>query len=357
MKIMQLFYYPGQGGAEQYAYLLAKEAKKDGHETIFIFSEEGPFIEKVEKLGCKVMRVKMRSPFDPLAIKELAAIFKTEKPDIVQTHFLRENFLTISASKFAPVSAIFTTVHRIEPKTIIQAKFNKFYSRGLSKFIAVSEVVKDYLLEEGIKESKIVIVPNGVEIGKFDKAKVRKEIGITAKDQIVSSVARFTEEKGQLNLIKAFSKIKNKNAKLVLVGDGELLEKAKKAAKSERIIFTGGRDKGYEIVGISNLYIQPSKRESFGMSVVEAMMQKIPVLLPDIPAFKYLTKDGKNGELYPSGKVNILAEKIDALLKKPDQTKVKEAYKFVSERFTSEIMWKKTKSLYEHTLKLSAFKK
>ena len=86
MKIMQIMYYPGQGGAEQYAYLLAKYAKKNGHETCFVFGQKGPFEERVKELGCEIYYLKMRSPFDPLAITGLSQLYQKWQPDIVQTH-------------------------------------------------------------------------------------------------------------------------------------------------------------------------------------------------------------------------------------------------------------------------------
>ena len=137
MRIMQIIYYPGQGGAEQYAYLLAKYAKENGHETCFVFGQKGPFVERVKQLGSKIFFLKMRSPFDPLAIIGLNKLYKQWNPEIVQTHFLRENFIAIAANKLTKVKGVFSTVHRLEPKTKTQATINKAYSNGLTKFIAL----------------------------------------------------------------------------------------------------------------------------------------------------------------------------------------------------------------------------
>ena len=362
MKIMQLLYYPGQGGAEQYAYLLAKGAISENNEVIFVFSEEGPLVKRVQKLGCRVIFVKMRSPFDPLAIKKLVKIFKEEKPDVVQTHFLRENFLAISATKFAPVGVIFSTVHRIEPKTEIQARFNKLYSSGLTKFIAASDLSKDYLVSEGVNRHKIVIIPNGAEIIKFNKEKIKKELNIR-NEVVFSYVGRFTAEKGHRILLKAFKSLNLKNAKLILVGDGELKNSIEKYVKrlglENTVIFTGGRDRGYEIIGISDFYIQPSVIENMPISVVEAMLQKIPIIASGNEAHRLLLKEGSLGRLFKNKSDRDLTKEIKEALKdrKDSEKRAANAYKYAKERFTAEVMWTKTKTLYEHALKLSAFKK
>ena len=136
MKILEILYNPWEGGAEEVSYLLAKESLKDGQKVEFVFGKDGPFVQRVKDLGCPVHFVKMRSPFDPIAVWKLRSLFKEIKPDVVHTVFLRENFLSIIAAKISGVKGVFSTVHRVEPKTKIQAFFNRIYSKGLSSFIA-----------------------------------------------------------------------------------------------------------------------------------------------------------------------------------------------------------------------------
>ncbi|MEI7690287.1 MAG: glycosyltransferase [bacterium] len=356
MRIMQIIHYPGQGGAEQYAYLLAKYAKKSGNETCFVFGQKGPLEKRVKELGCETFYLKMRSPFDPLAITGLSRLYKKWKPDVVQTHFLRENFIAIAANKLVPVKAIFSTVHRIEPKTKTQATFNKAYSKGLKKFIAVSELTKDYLVNEGINEHKITMIPNGAEIENFDKNKLKKELGLNPKDIIFSCVARFEPEKNHELLIKAFHKIINRDYKLLLLGEGEQKSKIQKLVQKhkleEKILLLDDSYIGYQIIGISDYYIQASKVESFGITVVEAMLQQVPVVLSDIPAFKALTKNGDFGTLFRENNVNDLKERVEYVL---DHELILEkktglACKYVETRYTAQIMWQKTETLYKHYL-------
>ncbi len=362
MKIMQILHYPGQGGAEQYAYLLAKQALRDGNEVVFVFGQEGPLEQRIKKLGCPIYRVKMRAPYDAIAAKEIADLYKKEKPDIVQTHFMRENFLAVAASKLAPVGAIFQTVHRLEPKTFSQAKVNQIFSLGLTKFIAVSDLAKEYLEKEGIGRHKIVVIPNGAEIGKFNKEKIKKELGI-GKEKVISYVGRFTAEKGHDILLKAFKELKPKKIKLILVGDGpdksKYLKYVEKHELKNRVIFTGNRDNGYQVIGISDIYVQPSQIENMPISIIEAMLQKIPIVASANDAHKAMLKDGLHGKLFRNKSYKDLKVRLEQTL--ADETeakeKAKEAYKFVKKRFTAEIMWTKTKRLYQNALQNSAFKK
>ncbi len=349
-------YYPGQGGAEQYAYLLAKYAKQSGHQTCFVFGQKGPFEERVKELGCEIYYLKMRSPFDPLAITGLSQLYQKWQPDIVQTHFLRENFIAIAANKLVSVKAIFSTVHRLEPKTKAQAAFNRAYSKGLTKFIAVSELTKDYLVAEGINEYRITTIPNGVEILDYNKACLKKELGLRENELVFACVARFEAEKKHDLLIKAFSQLENRNYKLLLLGTGSLKGKIEtlvgKKKLEQRVIFLDQKYLGYQVIGVSDYYVQASQLESFGLTVVEAMLQKRPVIVSDLPAFKALTKNGSLGTLFKASSQKDLKDKIVEVLENDRAIKKKTAlaYDYAKNRYTAEIMWQKTEALYKHFL-------
>ncbi len=352
MKIVHVINYPGQGGMEKYAYLLAKYAINSGHSVEFVFGGEGPLVNQVNNIGCHVHMLKMRAPYDLVAVYNLVKLLKNLKPDVVHTHFMRENFLVIDASRFVKIPAIFSTVHRLEPKSSLQASVNQLYSKGLTKFIAVSPLAKEYLLNEGIKESKIITIPNGAEIGEFDKNNIRKRYSLTKKDIIFAYVGRFSEEKGHEILIRAFAKSHKANWKLLLVGDGELIESMKGLAQklkiSNKIIFTGAIENGYEAIAVANYYVQPSKIENMPISVVEAMLLGVPVLASNCSAHNWLLKNGEFGILFKNGNINSLIAGFSEIIgDKSTMNKAKNAQEYALSHFTATKMWENTEKLYQ----------
>lgn len=351
MKILQIINYPGQGGAEQVAYNIAKCAKEEGYEADFIFGGEGPLVKKVKNMGCRVDIIDMPTFYNLGAILRLRKYFKKNKPDIVITHFLRENFLAVEASRLTSVKKIYSFVHRIEPKTKAQSFLNKAFSRGMTGFIAVSPLAEDYLLKEGVKKDKIRVIKNGVEIGIFDEARIRKELGLKS-EKIITYVGRFTEEKGHKILLDAFSELSLENTILVLVGDGALREKmilyAKKLGMYDKIRFTGGRDKAYEIIGVSDLYIQPSDIEVMPLSVIEAMMLGVPTLLSDIEAHKVISNNWELGTSFNQKDKIDLAKKIKTALEKKDELKAvtEKAKKYAQKNYSLEKMWSSLKEIF-----------
>ena len=85
MNMVQILHHPGQGGAEQVAFTLAEYALKNGHQVNFIFGEEGPLVDRVRKLGCRVDFIKMPSFYNPKAVKDISEYLKEHKEGIQST--------------------------------------------------------------------------------------------------------------------------------------------------------------------------------------------------------------------------------------------------------------------------------
>jgi glycosyltransferase involved in cell wall biosynthesis len=351
MKIVQMLYYPGQGGAEQVSYLLAKEAIKNDDEMIYVFSEDGPFVERVKSLGCPIYFVKMRSPFDIKAIVELVGLFKKIKPDIIHTSFLRENFLAIIAGRVSGVKGIFSSVHRIEPKTKIQAFFNKLYSNGLTKFIVTSRVAEKYLLNEGVNKGKIVLVYNGIEL---PPEKINPK---TKKDKVsIGFIGRLSEEKNVSLLLKAISGLKDKDrVEVLIVGDGPergRLEKESEELSVDKLVsFKGYSDNPSQYYKKIDVLVLPSKIEVFPMVVLEALSYEVVVVSSDVGGVSEVIVDKENGFLFESQDFEGLTEIITNIINNPDMVnKISKNALLSAKNFSSKIMYEKTRKLYLEVL-------
>ena len=309
MKIIYPLHFPGRGGAERYVLLLAKRARQEGHQILFLFGGDGPFISEVKKAGFSYQFLKMKHPFDLVAVVKLAKIIKTEKPDVIHTQFLRENFIAILASKISRGPKIFSTVHRIEPKNLIQRTFNRIFSRGLVRFIAVSQVAEEYLLEEGINREKIVIIYNGTELS------VKRESRQKHSDLIIGYAGRLSAEKNVPLLLKAVSLIKNTcSFQIQIAGDGPerdfLEQESMKRGLENRVHFLGHIKDLSKKYSEWDILILPSRLEVFPMVLLEAMSYGVPVIASRVGGNQELIKDGISGLLFESDNAEDLAKKI-----------------------------------------------
>ncbi|WP_407415993.1 glycosyltransferase [Methanobrevibacter sp.] len=159
-----------------------------------------------------------------------------------------------------------------------------------SRVFALTEVEKEQYLKMGVSEDKIEIVPLGINLDEYDnlpaKGSFKSKYNIGENEKIILFLGRIHEIKGLDLLIKSFNRTRNDNAKLVIVGGdygfkNELEILINNFNLKDKVIFPGvltGRDKIESLVDC-NIFIMPSRYESFTTSGLEAMACSKPLIL------------------------------------------------------------------------------
>ena len=94
---------------------------------------------------------------------------------------------------------IINTRHMLFENSRLVVLFNRVFTRCNSRIIAVSRHVRDRLIKEGINENRIAMIYNGVDPDEWTYPSpnaFRKDAGISDKDMLITSVSRFSPEKG-----------------------------------------------------------------------------------------------------------------------------------------------------------------
>jgi glycosyltransferase involved in cell wall biosynthesis len=204
--------------------------------------------------------------------------------------------------------------------------------KDATSVIALSEIVKEELINRGIEKEKIYVVPNGVNTDKLvPKEKDQKlllEYGWQDKF-IVGFIGSVVDYEGLPLLIKTAEKIYqsgNDNIRYLIVGDGNDLENLKqeveKRSLSHLFIFTGRvpYEEVEQYYSIINIACYPrlnwevcsivSPKKPF-----EAMAYGIPVISSSVHANSYFINNGVTGLIHSYENVNSIVEKIDLLYK------------------------------------------
>ena len=160
------------------------------------------------------------------------------------------------------------------------------------KVFALTEIEKEQYLKMGVDEANIEIVPLGINLEEYknlpEKGKFRKKYKIKSNEKILLFIGRIHEIKGLDLLIKSFNRLKDNNLKLVIVGDdfgfkAELVRLIKQYNIEDKVIFTGvltGNSK-LEALCDCDIFIMPSRYESFTTSGLEAMACSKPLVLTE----------------------------------------------------------------------------
>ena len=225
------------------------------------------------------------------------------------------------------------------------------------RIIAVSPQCKQKLINLGVPEKKITIIPNGVDLKLFDSIQVKK-----VPNQVIY-VGRLVDFKHVDWLIQAFPYILKKvpGATLKIVGGGperETLEKlVKKLRLKARVTFTG-LTPTYEAVTRhykeSEVFVLPSTVEGEAIVLKEAMAAGLPLIAMNIPGSGVLSlmRDGENGFLLEPGWPEIIAEKIVQLLQdKKLRARMGMAGRKFAEKFDWDVIANRTLEVYQDTFK------
>ncbi len=191
-------------------------------------------------------------------------------------------------------------------------------------FIAVSQKAKDALIEEGCPESKITIIPAGIDTALFHPTKKSSDSAIQ-----LLFCGRLEKEKGIYEVFDAM-KILIKSARLVeiplqllLVGNGsekEVLIEKTKAEGLERYIHFQNHE--YEdmpnVYRNADIFIAPSKptaywQEQFGMVFLEAMASGLPIVTTDSGSIRETV--GEDGAYVDVGSSEQIVERVIELVR------------------------------------------
>jgi glycosyltransferase involved in cell wall biosynthesis len=264
---------------------------------------------------------------------------KSKIPSIMTTHYV----LDFKGNRFT--AALY--------KGIIQW-VTKSTAKHVDKIVCVNEEYIPIYTSWGIEQEKLVVIPNGIDTKKFSpgKSDIKKKLNCS---HLLVFWGRLGYQKNIQFLIKAFKTIKTPGTKLAIIGKGPDMKKLKAlSGGNENIIFTGylPDNELLDYARGADIAVLPSRAESWGLVIGEAMACELPVISSDVgKAQELLGKD--RGIVLKKETAKELAEYIDYLLsnKKVMKEMGKKARKFIVEHYGWDGIVKKTEELYKTVIK------
>lgn len=357
------------GGVQSYLLDLARGLVDRGH-TVFVATGDGPMIQKYKQANAQVILLSPQRDIDTNYITAIANVIKKEQIDIIHTSMLKSTIngligAAASGTKVKKVAHIHGTLIDWEVplyKKVPNIVANTVITNLLAdKVIALTPSIrKDLIAREKIFAKKIVTIPNGIDLNRFNnlnRSFLRKKLKLKENVKIVGTFSRLTIEKGINFFLQAIPEViqKNKNVHFVIPSDGKdretLVEEAHHLGVSEYTSFIGTQsdiDKP-NILASYNVFVFPSIREGFGIAMIEAMAAKTPVICSDLPVLQDIVTDHKSALLFKTGNPLDLAMKINTLLVDDSLScKIAEsAYKIVKAKYTIEQFIDNYEALYQ----------
>lgn len=293
------------------------------------------------------------------------------KPDLIHAHFsYPDGYGMMGLAKKWKVPLVISALGTIERKVAYEGSHtSRLIIEAMNfadKILSVSEDLKLHIINLGIREDKVHVVPNGVDTEKFrsvGREHARNLLNLPQDKNIVLFVGALRKIKGVDYLIEAAKSFVDANTELYMVGrdDGlkKSLEKRAKELKIANYIKFTGPINHEDIplwISASDILVLPSLSEGRPNVVLEALSCEVPVVATDVGGIPELMVDGETGYLVPARNPEILSEKINKLLE--DASRRKEmgqlGRKSIIQRgLTWEAHAKKTVDIYSKLLQKS----
>lgn len=245
------------------------------------------------------------------ARRALVRLWSTHRPDVV--HIATEGPLGWSALQAAlhlrlPVCSDFrTNFHAYSQhygvgwlRRPIMAYLRKFHNQTQCTMVP-TEALRHSLAEAGFRN--VLVVSRGVDVERFQprhrSLPLRASWGVADDEVVVACVGRLAPEKNLGLLLTAYEAICSQGlrARLLIVGDGPLREELRARCPGALLV---GQRSGADLAAhyaSADLFVFPSKTETFGNVTAEAMASGLPVLAFDDAGAKQLIRSGDNGLL------------------------------------------------------------
>ncbi len=354
--VMELCMSPDLGGLELYMVRAAK-ALKDMFEVISVLNEDTKLEQYYEDAQDEYIKIDKTSNFFMFgAAKKLADVIDARDVAVIHLHWTKDIPFVVLAKLLSKKKPKLVQTRNMTMTRFKDDFYHRFLYKNIDLMLPVTYQVKEQLerfIPQDIRPQIEVLYMGSEKVEQLSDDALKgfkREIGFEEENFNVGMVGRINEAKGQHLLIKALSKIDNEHVQAYFVGHEmkkgyteELKRLAKDLGVAERVHFLGFMKNPHHFFQACDVIVMASKRETFGLVVIEAMQVQTAVIGSNSGGVVEIIDDEHTGLLFEVGSSESLAQKIQKLV---DDEKLKEkialqGQKKCEEKFSNEKQFKK----------------
>lgn len=261
-----------------------------------------------------------------LNVGYLKYIIKKEKPNIVHIHgcsMVISETIAVCREQSVP---FVITLHGLLEEDASAGDYLKWCERNLIKhytgrntpLTVISTKMKERFLSAyycADSNETVTVITNGIDVKRKEKTvNIREKLGIGEDKKIILSVGSVCELKNQIQTVRAFSQLQEREEDTVLVFVGtillnyKILEEVERLNLKDKVFFAGfvPRDELHSYYSVATLNVIASVTEGFGLSMIEGFVYGIPcIAFSDLDAI---------GDIYDNCAMLLCTERSDAAL-------------------------------------------
>lgn len=352
------------GGAERHVLDLSGELQKRGvSNAVLYICTDGGIATELTRRDVRHAVCGIKSGLDPRGPLRVASAVRKFNPEMIHDH--------------VSVPWLRTLARRSEGRTIVATEHGHVLRPGFVKegprlwverigadktdlYIAPSRAIATAIEEHyRFPAERIRVIPHGLEkpdtpLPSTAREDVRRELEIGEGELFLAFIGRLDENKGIYLLIEAFSRVAERSKQVVLVVAGtgplagELREQIDQKGLTSRVRLLGYREDVARLLTGADIFILPSRNESFGIVLLEAMIAGLPMIATRVGGIPDVVEDGVTGILTEPGDSEALASAVVDLAdnERKRQSLGRAGHTRWAERFTLDRCVEKTLEAY-----------
>lgn len=337
------------GGSDIALLRTIQELDRDRYTPVVVLPNDGPLSAPLRQVGADLHFVPMKQlrtlPSVSYQARYLAAIVPTVRH--LRTMIREQRIALVHTNSLYCLYGAWAArlagcphlwhVREIPPAVPILRPLYARMVLGLSSLVvAMSTACVEGLLGPGASSSKIVVMPDGIDVEHWNPtispARIRHELELAPDVPVIGFVARLDPWKGVEVFLRAARLVSDRvpNAQFLIVGDApsgfeayreEMMTLARTLGLEGRVRFLGWRYRLADIpevmAALTALCHTPVQPEPFGLVVIEAMAMGCPVVAPRAGGPAETVADGQTGFLVPMGDADAFADRLCRLISDP----------------------------------------
>lgn len=326
LRVLEVIRQGEVGGGESHVIdlVLGLMRTQDVQPVVLSFTI-GPMVTRLRSEGVLCHVIKTQHAFDPRVTSAIIKLLQKEHIDIVHAHGSRAASNMLVPARRLGLPIVYTvhgwSFHQGQNciSNWLRRLSEALICRRATKVICVSQSNFETGRNAfGLSADKTTMIENGVNLNIFNPdasyPDVRKQLGFSADDFLVSLIGRITAQKGPLDFIKAIEQAHSKEPciKALVVGEGDMTDVVDRYIDEHNcrgfIIRQPFRNDVPALLAASDVFCLPSLWEGLSIAMLEAMAMRKPMVVTPTDGARDFIHDGVNALVVPPSDVVKLSE-------------------------------------------------
>ncbi len=329
MKILHIISSGGMYGAEAVILNMSRMLNEGGHSSMLgVFSNSSnpnlQLHESAVKEGVESHLIACAGQIDRRVPARIRALVAETGADVVHAHGYKGDVYAYLALRGSRTPLMSTCHNWLENSAMVAlyGRLDRYVLRSYAAVVAVSNEVKQWLLGAGVREEKIHLIRNGIDLRPFDAAppSLREERGLE-RAVLVGWIGRLSHEKGVDIFLRTAARVlvEFPEVRFVVVGDGPDRDKVEALIDDLKlrgsVFLLGRRDDMPSVYASLDVMVSSSRQEGLPMAILEGMASGLPLVATAVGDVPSVVLDGRTGVVVPVGEEESLAARLLQLLR------------------------------------------